>query len=688
MGSLSGIISTDAARAERSDKGLKGGTLGLLSSTVVGVASTAPAYSLASSLGFVVVLIGVSAPVVTILAFVPMLLISLGYKELNRADPDCGTTFTWATRAFAPKAGWMGGWGIVAADILVMPSLAQIAGQYVFLLFDAKGIGSQASNGWVLLVGVVWIVAMTVICYVGIEISANFQKSLLGIELVMLLVLSIVALVKVGNGSAPAGHLVPGWSWFNPFRGSFPSFVDGLTLMLFIYWGWDTSVSVNEETANKHVFPGRAAVISTLVLLVIYEFVVVATQSYAGLGTKGIGLGNPAHEGDVLSVLGGSIFGSSGFGSFLTHLLLLMVLSSAAASTQNDDPAHRPNHAIDGRVQGPPLDIRQYPPQVPDPDGVHRSHGGRLDRPLCDHELHLRRDRHFGLGYGPRRADRLLLRAHRAYLLLVLQADPERVGAAPVRPGPAPAARMGHHVVHRWLQPGPGLVPVEQFHVVAGTWCALANRGRLPPGGRVIIGGSGAYVRVPGRFSSLLPRGNPQRRHGDLGARRHRCSRRTVRRRRRSGAPRHGSAGVPLVAVDRPQRVAGGPGSSRAPELAGAAAPELAGLVTSVAGPVTAAGPGEAAAGPGEAAAGPGEAAAGPGEAAAGPGEAAAGPGEAAAGPGLAREGRGLATAEVAGLATLVALAGRVVPLAAAARPPGAMVTPASPVGAGRPARA
>jgi amino acid transporter len=147
-----------------------------LASTVVGVASTAPAYSLASSLGFVVVLIGVSTPVVTILAFVPTLLISIGYKELNRADPDCGTTFTWATRAFSPRVGWMGGWGVVAADILVMPSLAQIAGQYVFLLFDAKGIGSQASSGWVLLIGVAWIIVMTVICYVGIEISAKLPE--------------------------------------------------------------------------------------------------------------------------------------------------------------------------------------------------------------------------------------------------------------------------------------------------------------------------------------------------------------------------------------------------------------------------------------------------------------------------------------------------------------------------------
>ena len=52
----------------------------------------------------------------------------------------------------------------------------------------------------------------------GIEISANFQKALLGIELTMLLVLSVWMLVKVGNGSAPVGHLTPSLSWFNPFK--------------------------------------------------------------------------------------------------------------------------------------------------------------------------------------------------------------------------------------------------------------------------------------------------------------------------------------------------------------------------------------------------------------------------------------------------------------------------------------
>src|SRR5271166_4021330 len=182
---------------EYKDKGLKGGALGLLSSIVMGVASTAPAYSLAATLGFIVLVpgMGYHAPLLALAAFVPMLLCSIGYSEMNKADPDCGTTFTWATRAFGPKTGWAGGWGIVAADILVMASLAQVAGQYVFFLVQGpnSAIGSDAASGWVLLVGILWIVAMTYICFRGIEVSANFQKALLGIEIVMLVILAITA---------------------------------------------------------------------------------------------------------------------------------------------------------------------------------------------------------------------------------------------------------------------------------------------------------------------------------------------------------------------------------------------------------------------------------------------------------------------------------------------------------------
>jgi amino acid transporter len=144
-----------------------------------------------------------------------------------------------------------------------------------------------------------------------------------------------VALIRVGTGHHPAGSLHPAAAWFNPFHiSSFQAFVSGIILMLFIYWGWDTAVAVNEETADRTRTPGRAAIISTVLLLVTYVVVIFAAQSFAGIGTKGIGLGNSSNVSDVISVLGDAVFGGSGVGAFFARLLILMVLSSAAASTQ------------------------------------------------------------------------------------------------------------------------------------------------------------------------------------------------------------------------------------------------------------------------------------------------------------------------------------------------------------------
>ena len=414
---------------QEQDKGLKSGALGLVSSIVIGVASTAPAYSLAATLFFVVALVGFHAPAVAVLAFIPMLFCSIGYSELNKADPDCGTTFTWAGRAFGPKTGWAGGWGIVAADLLVMASLAQVAGQYVFLLVGADGIGTNPASGWVLLVGIVWIIVMTYICYRGIEVSANFQKALLSVEVVMLLVLSVTALVRVGTGHHPPQSVHPSISWLSPFHlGGFQAFVGALILMLFIYWGWDTAVSVNEETKDKNKTPGRAAIISTVLLLITYAIVIFSVLSFAGIGTSGIGLGNSSNSSDVLSVLGSAIFGSGGLGYLPEPAADPHGAQLCRRLHPDDDPAHRPHHPVDGRLQGAPQRVRQDSPALPHADRVHPRDGRDLHRPLHPHELHFRRPGHPRRGDRPRPVHRLLLRAHRLLLHLVLPqgADPER----------------------------------------------------------------------------------------------------------------------------------------------------------------------------------------------------------------------------------------------------------------------
>ncbi|MCZ2836811.1 APC family permease [Modestobacter sp. VKM Ac-2985] len=314
------------------DKGLKTGALGLASSIVLAVSSTAPAYALAATLGFVVIAVGVQAPAIMLLAFVPMWLVAVAYSELNKREPDCGTTFTWAARAFGPRTGWMGGWGIIAADVIVMANLAQIAGSYGYRLLGLDGLAESAF--WTTLAGVGWIAVMTWVCYRGIEPTARLQRVLLSVEGVVLLAFAVYALVKVYAGTAPEGSLTPSPSWLWPAGIGWPALTEAVLLAIFIYWGWDSAVAVNEETADPTRSPGRAALISTVLLVGIYTVVSVATVAFAGVGTEGIGLGNEANAEDVFAALGATVFGDDVLGRAFEALLIISVLTSAAACTQ------------------------------------------------------------------------------------------------------------------------------------------------------------------------------------------------------------------------------------------------------------------------------------------------------------------------------------------------------------------
>ncbi len=312
---------------EQGSKGLKGGALGLLSSVVIGVSSTAPGYSIAATLGFVVAAVAFQAPAVMVLAFIPMLFIAYAYRELNRVAPDCGTTFTWATKAFNPWVGWMGGWGIIAADVVVMASLSQIAGIYGFLLFGLDDLANNTAA--VTAVGCLWIAVLTWVCYRGIEVSAKFQFVMLAVEVVVLVLFAVIALVKVYSGNAGPNSVTPEISWFNPFLivgedGAFSlaTMTSAVLLAVFIYWGWDSAVAVNEETKDPATTPGRAAVLSTVILVLTYAIVAVAAVAFDGVETL-------ADQDDVLAVLGGEVLGSG-----LDKVLIIAVLTSAAASTQ------------------------------------------------------------------------------------------------------------------------------------------------------------------------------------------------------------------------------------------------------------------------------------------------------------------------------------------------------------------
>ena len=307
-------------------KGLKEGALGLVTATVIGVASTAPGYSLAATLGFITAYVGLRSPAIMWIAFVPMGCIAAAFYYLNRADPDCGTNFSWVTRSIGPRSGWMGGWSSAVADLVIMPNLAVISALYTFQLFGWNHAGQ--TNWATLAAGIAFIMAMTWICVVGIELSARSQLLLLGTELGILVVFSVVAFYKVFANKIP--HSVhPAVGWLKPSGfGGVSGFTAGILLAVFLYWGWDTAVSVNEECEDSNRTPGLAAVLSTFILVAVYVMLAAAAQAVKGPDFLS------AHTDDVFSATGKVVFGTSGLGTFMVKLLIIAVLSSAAASCQ------------------------------------------------------------------------------------------------------------------------------------------------------------------------------------------------------------------------------------------------------------------------------------------------------------------------------------------------------------------
>ncbi|MFE1645530.1 APC family permease [Microbacterium sp. P01] len=307
-------------------KGLAAGTLGLWGSTVIGLASTAPVYSLVATLGFVVLAVGAQAPIAFVLAFIPMIFIAFAYRELNNEVPDCGTTFTWGTKAFGPWVGWMGGWGVAVAGMVVLANLAQIAAIYFWSLF---GDGTLAENvPLVTATGVVFIAAMTYVSWRGVEIGERIQNILLTIQYAALAIFVVAALWQFFAGTAPDPTPFD-WNWFNPLAFTdWHAFTEAVLLAIFIYWGWDTCLALNEETKDPKRIPGRAALLTTVILLVTYVGVTVAAMMYAGLGETGTGLGNEANADDFFLAIKDGLLGPFGW------VLVVSVMISAISSTQ------------------------------------------------------------------------------------------------------------------------------------------------------------------------------------------------------------------------------------------------------------------------------------------------------------------------------------------------------------------
>ncbi len=313
-------------------KGLASGQLGLFAAVMIGISTIAPAYVLTSSLGPTVQAIGTQLPAIFIIGFIPMFLVALAYRELNADTPDSGTTFTWVSQAFGPVLGWLGGWGLLAANIIVLSNLAGVAVDF-FYLFLAQVTGNPAlaelANNKLLNVAtcLVFVGAAVWIACRGLTTTRMVQYVLVGFQLAVLAWFTIGAVTKA---AAQPGHLAFDASWFNPMHiDSFSAFAVGLSLSIFAFWGWDVCLTMNEETKNGEKTSGRAAALTAIGVLAIYLLGSIAMLMFAGIGESGLGLRNPENAENVFTSIATPVMGP------FAVLLSLAVLSSCAASLQS-----------------------------------------------------------------------------------------------------------------------------------------------------------------------------------------------------------------------------------------------------------------------------------------------------------------------------------------------------------------
>ncbi|MGU3502339.1 APC family permease [Mycobacterium sp. C31M] len=315
-------------------KGLAEGKVGTLSGAMLGISCVAPGYTLTASIGVIVAAVGLKMPAIFIAGFIPMFLTAYAYRELNSRTPDCGASFTWSTKAFGPYVGWMCGWGMVVASIIVLSNLAAIAVEFFYLLiarvFNQPGIADLAANTPVNIVTtLVFIASATLIASRGITTSERVQYILVGFQLLVLVAFAVTAFVHVSRGAAPAG-LSFDLDWFNPFTGlTLAVFAVGLTGSIFAFWGWDTCLTLGEESKDPTKVPGRAGLLCVTSILVTYLLIAVAVMMYAGVGEEGLGLGNPENSENVFGALADPVLGPW-FGPFL----YLAVFASSVASLQ------------------------------------------------------------------------------------------------------------------------------------------------------------------------------------------------------------------------------------------------------------------------------------------------------------------------------------------------------------------
>ncbi len=298
---------------------LRSGALGLFDSAVMGVAGSAPAYSIAATTTalFGAVLYGGAAALLYCGIF--MFGIVFAFNYLNKTDQHAGAAYSWVRRALHPILGYLSGWALVVSALIFMVIATFPAGSSVISLFSTR----LASNTTLVTIfGAVFFLLMIGAVAAGVTVTVKVQIIMSSIEVTLLLLFALLAIFHAHH----AVHF--SWHWFAPSifnaKGS-SGFVAGALLAAFYYWGWDVTANLSEETKESHKTSGAGGLIGAFVVFCLYEVFTIASATVLTPAQ----LNNPNNAADILQVLGQSVWRGTG-----GKLIVVAVLLSTVATLE------------------------------------------------------------------------------------------------------------------------------------------------------------------------------------------------------------------------------------------------------------------------------------------------------------------------------------------------------------------
>ena len=163
--------------------------IGVAQDTVIGMASSAPAGTMAATLAALAVASAYGSGPVLIVTAAPMLIVANSYRRLNPWSANCGASFEWVGRAINPYLGFMTGWLMVVGYIIGTVAEVVVLGPAVLAV-----LGSSSGNPWAALsIDTALCAVMLAVAVVGIRITARTQIGMAAVEYAVLIGFSVWA---------------------------------------------------------------------------------------------------------------------------------------------------------------------------------------------------------------------------------------------------------------------------------------------------------------------------------------------------------------------------------------------------------------------------------------------------------------------------------------------------------------